>query len=261
MGIVNVTPDSFSDGGETFEAADAVARGRAMAGAGADILDIGGESSRPGAAPISEDEERRRVLPVIEALAAEGMVVSIDSRHAGVIADALVAGARIVNDVTALTGDPKSIEVVAAGEASVILMHMRGEPLTMQDDPLYNDAPAEVRDYLSNRVADCQAAGIPRHRIAVDPGIGFGKTLDHNLQIMKRWGILHEIGCAVVLGASRKSFIGKLTGQFEAQERVPGSLATALAARARGAQIFRVHDVSETRQALTIFDAISNVYQ
>ncbi len=259
MGIVNVTPDSFSDGGEAFETSDAIARGRAMAAAGADILDIGGESTRPGSAPVSEDEERRRVVPVIQALAADGLLVSIDSRRAGVIADALAAGARIVNDVTALTGDPKSIDVVATSDASVILMHMRGQPATMQDDPVYDDAPTEIHDYLAGRVAACEAAGIARHRIAVDPGIGFGKNLDHNLQIINRWRELHEIGCAVVLGASRKSFIGKLTGQTEAQARVPGSLATALAARARGAQIFRVHDVAETRQALTVFDAISNV--
>lgn len=258
MGIVNVTPDSFSDGGEAFETSAAVARGRAMAAAGADILDIGGESTRPGSAPVSEEEERRRVLPVIEALAAEGLLVSIDSRRAGIIADALTAGARIVNDVTALTGDAKSMDVVAASAASVILMHMRGEPATMQDAPAYDDAPTEVRDYLAARVAACEAAGIARHRIAVDPGIGFGKTLTHNLEILNRWRMLHEIGCAVVLGASRKSFIGALSGESEARARVPGSLATALAARARGAQIFRVHDVAETHQALRVFDAIAN---
>lgn len=258
MGIVNVTPDSFSDGGEAFRVADALARGRAMLAAGADILDIGGESTRPGAEPVSVDEEMNRVLPVIEGLAAEGALVSIDSRRAVVMRAAIGAGARIVNDVTALTGDADALATVAASDADLILMHMRGEPQTMQANPTYQDAPAEIRDYLAARVEACEAAGIERARIAIDPGIGFGKTLEHNLEILARLDELHALGCAVVLGASRKTFIGRLTGVEEAAKRGPGSVAAALAARALGVQIFRVHDVAETRQALDVWEAIAD---
>jgi len=256
MGIVNVTPDSFSDGGEAFRVDDAVARGLAMRAAGAAILDVGGESTRPGAEPVSPEDEMARVLPVIETLAAEGALVSIDSRRAAVMAAAMDAGAGIVNDVTALTGDPDSLDVVAGAGASVILMHMQGEPRTMQDNPTYNVPSEDIRDYLAARIAACEAAGIPRGRIAVDPGIGFGKTLEHNLEILAHMDRFHELGCAVVLGASRKSFIGKLSEAEDPQERVAGSIATALAARAQGVQIYRVHDVAETRQAFQVWEAI-----
>jgi len=258
MGIVNVTPDSFSDGGEAFRVADALARGRAMLAAGADILDIGGESTRPGAEPVSVTEEMDRVLPVIEGLAGEGALVSIDSRRAAVMRGAVAAGARIVNDVTALTGDADALATVAATDADVVLMHMQGEPQTMQANPSYEDAPTEIRDYLAARIEACEAAGIRRARIAIDPGIGFGKTLDHNLEILSRLDELHALGCAVVLGASRKTFIGRLSGVDDAGERAPGSIAAALAARARGVQVFRVHDVSETRQALDVWEAIAD---
>ena len=259
MGIVNVTPDSFSDGGEAYRVDDAVARGRAMMAAGADILDIGGESTRPGADPVSVDAECARVLPVIAPLVEAGALISIDTRRAAVMRAAIDAGARIVNDVTALTGDDDSLgAVAAAGEGvSVVLMHMQGEPRTMQQNPTYDDAPVDIRDYLSARIAACEAAGIDRARIAVDPGIGFGKTIDHNLEILARLDEFHALGCPIVLGASRKSFIGTLSGETEAGRRAPGSVAAALAARAAGVQMFRVHDVAETAQALAVWDAIA----
>lgn len=256
MGIVNVTPDSFSDGGEALRIEDAVARGRAILEAGADILDIGGESTRPGATPVSVDEECNRVLPVIEALAADGAVVSIDSRHAAVMSAAVDAGASIINDVTALGGDPGSMGVAAGRGVPVILMHMQGEPRTMQDNPTYTTPSRDIRNYLAGRIAACESAGISRSRIAVDAGIGFGKTLDHNLEILARMDTLHELGCAVVLGASRKGFIGQLSPARDPRERVAGSVAAALAVRALGAQIFRVHDVMETRQAFNVWEAI-----
>jgi dihydropteroate synthase len=259
MGIVNVTPDSFSDGGEALRIEDALKRGRAMREAGADILDIGGESTRPGADPVSVDEELARVLPVIEGLAGEGALVSIDTRRAAVMRMAIEAGAKIVNDVTALTGDDNSMDVVASAGVDVVLMHMQGEPQTMQANPTYEDAPRDICEYLAARISACAEAGIAAHRIAVDPGIGFGKTLDHNLQIIARMDEFHGLGCAVVLGASRKSFIGKISGVDDARQRVSGSIACALAARARGVQIYRVHDVAETRQALDVWEAIEGV--
>ena len=256
MGIVNVTPDSFSDGGETPDPASAIERGRAMAATGARIVDVGGESTRPGSRTVSRDEELERVIPVVRALAADGLVVSIDSRHAAVIGAALEAGATIVNDVTALTADAASLDLVAKSGAPVILMHMQGEPGTMQDDPRYDNAPLDIYDYLATRVAACEAAGIERARIAIDPGIGFGKTAAHNAEILGRLGLYHGLGCVVVLGASRKSFIGRLSQDEPVLERIPGSLAAALAGAAQGVQIIRVHDVAETRQALAIWEAI-----
>ena len=258
MGIVNVTPDSFSDGGEALRVEDAVSRGRAMLAAGADILDIGGESTRPGADPVSVTEECDRVLPVIEALARDGAVISIDSRRAAVMSAALNAGASIINDVTALGGDPGSIGVAAEHGVPVVLMHMQGEPRTMQDAPSYTVPSRDIRDFLAQRIMVCEAAGIPRSRIAVDAGIGFGKTLDHNLEILAHMDTLHALGCAIVLGASRKSFIGRLSPAKDAQERVGGSIAAALAVRALGVQIFRVHDVMETRQAFDVWEAIGD---
>jgi dihydropteroate synthase len=257
MGIVNVTPDSFSDGGDRFDAERAIADGLAMWRAGADFVDVGGESTRPGAAPVAPEEELRRVRPVVAALAGEGVRVSIDSRHAEVMAGAVEAGAAVINDVTALTGDAVSLRVAADSGLPVVLMHMQGEPRSMQADPHYDDVALEVYDHLAERLAACEAAGIPRARIAVDPGIGFGKTLVHNLELLDRLTLFHGLGCPLLLGVSRKSFIGKLSRQEPPKDRLAGSLAAALAGVARGAQILRVHDVAETLQALAVWRAIA----
>jgi dihydropteroate synthase len=257
MGVVNVTPDSFSDGGQWSEPEAAIAHGRALLEAGADILDVGGESTRPGAAGLPPGEEIRRVEPVVRALAGAGAVVSIDTRHSAVMAAALAAGARIVNDVSALTHDPESLAVVARHQASVVLMHMRGEPRTMQREPVYDAVLIEVLEYLEARIAACAAAGIPRHRIAVDPGIGFGKLVPHNLELLAGIGAFHALGCAVVLGVSRKSTIARLSRGEPPEARLPGSLAAALSVVQQGVQILRVHDVAETRQALAVWRAIA----
>ena len=257
MGIVNVTPDSFSDGGEALRVEDAVNRGRAMLAAGADILDIGGVSTRPGATPVSVDEECTRVLPVIESLAGEGARISIDSQRAAVMRAAVAAGATIINDVTALDGDPDAMAVVLETGVWVILMHMQGQPPTMQDNPTYDVPSQDIRDYLARRIGICEAVGISRDRIAVDAGIGFGKTLDHNLELLAHMNVLHELACAVVVGVSRKSFIGHLTGTKDPQDRVAGSVAAALATWDLGVKIFRVHDVAQTRQAFDVWEAIN----
>ncbi len=257
MGVLNVTPDSFSDGGDFTDPQIAIAHGRAMLEAGADIIDIGGESTRPGAAPISPEAEFVRVETVIASLAASGALISIDTRHASVMAAALARGARIVNDVTALTGDPESRKVVAKSGAAIILMHMRGEPRTMQQAPTYDDAPIEVTEYLAARLAECAAAGIKRERIVVDPGIGFGKDKAHNLEILDRVTLLHALGCAILLGMSRKSLIGRVTNAVAPKDRLPGSLAGALHGIEHGVQIVRVHDVAETRQAIRVAQAIA----
>ena len=257
MGILNVTPDSFSDGGAYYDPARAVAHGRAMIEAGADIVDIGGESTRPGSDDTPVAEELRRVIPIVEALAREGAVVSVDTRRAAVMQAALDAGARIVNDVTALTGDRDSMAVAAQSGAPVVLMHMAGEPRTMQQAPHYNDVALDVLDYLEARVAACEAAGIPRDRIVVDPGMGFGKhPIDHNLPPLRRIALLHATGCGILLGLSRKSFIGRVSRNEPPAERVAGSVAGALWGVSRGVQILRVHDVAETRQALAVSRAI-----
>ena len=256
MGIINVTPDSFSDGGDFLDARRAVDHGLALLDEGADILDVGGESTRPGADPVTPDEELARVLPVIEALAAAGATVSIDTRHARVMRAALAAGAAIINDVTALTGDPGSLSVAADSAAPVILMHMKGEPRTMQAAPDYVDAPLEVYDHLERRIDACVAAGIARERITVDPGIGFGKTVAHNTRLLRHTALLHGLGCPLLIGVSRKSFIGRLSRGEPAKDRLGGSLAGALAALARGAQMLRVHDVAQTRQAVAVWLAI-----
>ncbi len=256
LGIINVTPDSFSDGGEAFGVEDAVRHGRAMIEAGADVLDVGGESTRPGAEPVSVNEEISRVVPVVQAMADLGFAVSIDSRRARVMAGAIKAGAKIVNDVTALTGDPDSLGLVSESGLPVILMHMQGEPGTMQDNPHYDDAAMDVFGYLKERVEVCEEAGIDRGRIAVDPGIGFGKTLDHNLDILGRLELYRDLGCPVLLGASRKSFIGMISRGEAPKDRLSGSLAAVLSAAAQGVRLFRVHDVSETRQALAVWEAI-----
>lgn len=257
MGIINVTPDSFSDGGDRFAHGEAVAAGLAMWEAGADILDVGGESTRPGAEPIDGEEERRRVLPVVERLADAGCRVSIDTRRAGTMRAALAAGARIVNDVTSLTWDPEAAAVVAEAEVPVVLMHMQGTPETMQRDPRYDDAALDVYDELSARVEACVLAGIPRERVIVDPGIGFGKTVRHNVEIVNRLGLLHGLGCPVMLALSRKSSIGRLSRGEPAKARLPGSLAGALAGVDRGIQLLRVHDVAETAQALAVWRAMA----
>jgi dihydropteroate synthase len=256
MAVINATPDSFSDGGEAFASDDAIARGRAFLAEGADILDVGGESTRPGAAPVSLDEEIRRVVPVIEALAAEGALVSIDTRHATVMRAAVEAGAKIINDVSGLTGEG-ALEAAADLGVPVILMHMQGEPGTMQDNPTYGDVVAEVRDYLMARAAACRAAGIGREDIAIDPGIGFGKTVDHNLALLANLSVLADTGHPVLLGVSRKSYIAKIDRDVPPAERVAGSVATALAAWDRGVRMFRVHDVAEHRQALAVYRAIA----
>ncbi len=257
MGVVNVTPDSFSDGGDFADPAHAIAEGLAMREAGADILDIGGESTRPGAASVSLEEELARVVPVVRALAERGAVVSVDTRHAAVMRAAIAAGARIVNDVTALTGDPESLATVAASDAALVLMHMQGEPQTMQQNPRYDDAPLDVYDCLAERAAACVAAGIARERIAIDPGIGFGKNDTHNVAILGSLGLYHGAGCAVLLGVSRKSFVGRLSAGEPPKGRLPGSLAAALGGLDQGVQILRVHDVAETVQARAIWHAVT----
>jgi dihydropteroate synthase len=257
MGVVNVTPDSFSDGGETLDTRAAIARGLKMLDEGADIIDVGGESTRPGASPIQSADEIARVAPVILALSRAGAVVSVDTRHAAVMRAALENGAKIINDITALTGDPGAIGLVGGSNASVLLMHMQGEPSTMQLAPHYEDAAREVRDWLAGRVAACEAAGIQRDRVAVDPGIGFGKTTSHNLDIIAELDEYATLECALAIGVSRKSFIGRLSRGEQPKERLAGSLAAALAAVQRGADIVRVHDVAETRQALEVWHAIA----
>ncbi len=257
MGVVNVTPDSFSDGGEAFDPEAAVRRGLALLADGADIIDVGGESTRPGALPVSEAEEIRRVLPVVRELAASGALVSIDTRHASVMEAAIGAGATIVNDVTALTGDERSLEVVAQSDVCVVLMHMKGEPRTMQVDPRYRNVATDVSRWLSHRVGVCEAAGMSRNRLAVDPGIGFGKTLEHNLEILAQLGVYKSLGCALLIGVSRKSFIGRLCEDERVGGRLGGSLAAGLAAIQQNAHILRVHDVAETRQAIRVWRAIS----
>ncbi|WP_439515618.1 dihydropteroate synthase [Oceanibaculum nanhaiense] len=257
MGVVNVTPDSFSDGGDFLKPDNAIGQARALAEAGASILDIGGESTRPGSVDVSAAEEQARVVPVIRALAGEGAAISIDSRRAAVMAAALDAGAGIVNDVTALTGDPDSLDLVAARQAPTILMHMRGTPQTMQNDPDYRFAPLDIYDYLEARVEACLAVGLPLSHIAIDPGIGFGKKVQHNLQLLSHLALFHGLGCPVLLGVSRKGFIGKLSRGEEPKRRVPGSLAAALEGVRQGVQMIRVHDVDETRQAFAVAQAMA----
>ncbi|GAB1364345.1 dihydropteroate synthase [Rhodobacter sp.] len=258
MGILNVTPDSFSDGGRFLAAGAAVEQARAMAEA-ADILDIGGESTRPGAAQVEADEEIARTAPVIAALRAGGVPVpiSIDTRKAAVAEAALGAGAQIVNDVAALTYDAGLGPLVAAKGAPVILMHHQGTPEVMQADPRYDDVLLDVYDWLADRLAAALAMGIPRDRIALDPGIGFGKTVEHNLALLRGLSLFQGLGQPVLLGASRKRFIGSIGGAAEAQGRMPGSVAVALAGVAQGVQMIRVHDVAETRQALRLWQAVN----
>jgi dihydropteroate synthase len=255
MGVVNVTPDSFSDGGLFLDARQAVAHARRLIEEGADILDIGGESTRPGAAPVTLEEERRRVLPVLESLADCGVPVSVDTRKPQLMRDAVAAGAAMVNDVAALAA-PGALEAVAKAPVAVCLMHMQGEPGTMQANPSYRDVVVEVREYLAGRVAAAESAGITRDRIVVDPGFGFGKTLEHNLALLAGLRELRLPGVALLAGLSRKAMLGKLTGR-EPNERVHASVAAALAAVQNGAHIVRVHDVAATRDALTVWNAVN----
>ena len=258
MGVVNVTPDSFSDGGLFLNPEAAIAHGRELAAQGADLLDVGGESTRPGAEAVSAEEERARIEPVVAALASEagaGVPVSIDTSKASVAEAALDAGAGIVNDVTALRGDADLAGLCADRGCGVVLMHMLGNPRTMQDDPSYRDVVDDVKAFLAERVQAAVAAGIDEARIFVDPGIGFGKTLDHNLELLRRLGELRELGRPVVVGTSRKSFIGKLTGR-DVDERLGGTIASNVLAVLGGADVVRGHDVLELRQAIDVAEAI-----
>ncbi|MGI8931331.1 MAG: dihydropteroate synthase [Sphingomicrobium sp.] len=253
MGIINATPDSFSDGGAYADAAAAAEAGAGQASDGAAIIDVGGESTRPGATTVWEGDEIERVLPVVEQLAASGTAVSIDTRKAGVMSAAIGAGAGLVNDVSALTWDPQSADVVAAAGVAVVLMHHQGDPQSMQDAPRYDDALVEVYLWLEGRIAAAELAGIAREKILVDPGIGFGKSVAHNLELLNGLALLHGLGCAIVVGASRKRMIGALANEAPADRRLPGSLTLALKAVEQGVQIARVHDVPETVQAIKVW--------
>jgi dihydropteroate synthase len=252
MGIVNVTPDSFSDGGMFLETDAAVAHGLVLAEEGAAILDVGGESTRPGAAPVSEEEERRRVLPVVERLAAAGHRVSIDTTKLAVARAALDAGAAFVNDVSAFRFEPGMVGLVAERGVHCCLMHMLGQPRTMQEDPRYEDVVSDVKAFLEARLAFAIDQGVPEERVWLDPGIGFGKTVAHNLELLRRLDEIVAIGRPVVVGTSRKSFLGKLAGGKPEGERLPGTIATNVLALERGASIFRVHDVGPVLDALTV---------
>ena len=258
MGIVNVTPDSFSDGGAFFNADAAIRHAVSLVEQGADILDVGGESTRPGAKPVDPMVEQQRVIPVIKGIVAAGPKagISIDTRNAATMRAALAAGATMVNDVSALGHDPAGLDAVAHANCHVCLMHARGTPETMQDSPHYDDVVSEILAFLAQRIEICVSSGIAKDRIVVDPGIGFGKTLAHNLTLIAEIGRFQTLGVPVLLGASRKGFISHIAGNVPPQNRVAGSVAAALAAASRGVDILRVHDVAETRQALLVWQAI-----
>jgi dihydropteroate synthase len=255
MGILNVTPDSFSDGGEWFDFVEAVEHGRALVAEGADILDVGGESTRPGAAAVGAEEELARVGPVIEALAADATPISIDTSKLAVAEAALAAGARMVNDITALRAEPEIAALCAERDAELVLMHMQGTPRTMQRNPVYDDVVDDVKAFLAERLEFATGAGIAEERIWLDPGIGFGKTVQHNLELLRRLRELTELGRPLVVGTSRKSFIGTLTGA-EVDERIGGTIASCALAFANGAAMLRVHDVREVREGMTVAAAI-----
>jgi dihydropteroate synthase len=255
MGVVNVTPDSFSDGGLYFDAGAAVAHGEELAWAGAAILDVGGESTRPGAEVVGVEEELRRVLPVVEGLSGLEVEISVDTSKASVAAAALEAGATIVNDVTALRGDPAMAALCADRRATVVLMHMLGSPRTMQRDPVYDDVVDDVKAFLAERIEVALAAGIEEERIWLDPGIGFGKTAAHNMELLRRLSELAALGFPLVIGTSRKSFIGKVDGS-DSSERLGGTIASSVLAAAAGAEVLRVHDVAELGQAIAVATAI-----
>lgn len=257
MGVINVTPDSFSDGGRFYEEAQAVEQGLALAEAGADILDVGGESTRPGSEATSAGEEMDRVLPVIEALSRHCQaVISIDTYKAKVALAATQAGAQIINDITALGGDTAMAQTAAQTKAGLILMHMQGQPRTMQANPTYDDVVVEVRDFLAQRAAQAMEAGVAQEAIVLDPGIGFGKTLEHNLALIRNLAALAGLGHPVLLGASRKSFIGALTGRPTPADRLWGSVGVHVLGAALGADIVRVHDVAPLREALAVCDKV-----
>jgi len=256
MGVLNVTPDSFSDGGKHRDPQRAVAAGLAMAAAGADIVDVGGESTRPGAPPVAPHDERTRVVPVIRALAAAGVKVSIDTRNAATMEAALDAGAAIVNDISALTHDPAAAALIAARGCPVVLMHMRGDPTTMNACAVYADIAREVSDELAARITAAEQAGIARDSIAIDPGIGFAKLAPQSLELLRRLPSLAVLRRPILVGVSRKSFIGRTGDEPDPQRRLPGSLAAGLFAVSRGAHILRVHDVPETVQALKLWGAL-----
>lgn len=256
MGIVNVTPDSFSDGGQHNTTQAAVDHAMRLVDEGADILDIGGESTRPGSKAVPLDEELRRVLPVVEAVRAKtDALISVDTRKAKVMRLVAEAGADILNDVSALTYDPDALQVAAETGLPVMLMHSIGDPETMNDNPVYDDVVLDVFDFLERRIHACEVAGIPRSKLIVDPGIGFAKHLHHNVAVLSAMSIYHALGVPVLLGASRKKLIGQLCNVPEARERVPGSIAAALSSIAQGVQIVRVHDVAATRQAIAVWMA------
>ncbi|PUB13558.1 dihydropteroate synthase [Yoonia sediminilitoris] len=262
MGILNVTPDSFSDGGQFNDAGAAVSRALAMVEQGADIIDIGGESTRPGAAEVPVADEIARTQPIIAAISKQSdVLISIDTRKAAVATAACDAGAQMINDVAAMSFDPMIAEVAAQFDAPICLMHAQGDPATMQDDPRYDNVLLDVYDYLAERIAAAEDAGIARDRIIVDPGIGFGKTIAHNLQLLRGLSLFHALGCPILLGASRKRFIGSIGGGRCATDRVAGSVAVALHGLRQGVHITRVHDTFETRQAFDLELAIHGVEQ
>jgi dihydropteroate synthase len=258
LGILNVTPDSFSDGGDFFDPEAAASQAEVLFDEGAHVVDVGGESTRPGSDPVSEEEEIRRVVPVVGKIleSRPGAGVSVDTYRASTAEAVLEAGARIVNDVTALRGDPRMASLVAEAGCPVVLMHMLGEPKTMQREPHYEDVTREVRDFLSQRAEHAVAAGVKPENIVLDPGIGFGKTLDHNLALLRHLDVIVDLGFPVLLGASRKRFIGTITGAEEAKDRVFGTAATTVLGYERGATLFRVHDVRANREALAVAGAI-----
>jgi dihydropteroate synthase len=258
MGIVNVTPDSFSDGGALADAAAAIAYGRTLKEEGAAILDIGGESTRPGSEPVSLAVERARIMPVVAALK-DVAPVSVDTRKATLMAESAAAGASLINDVSALTHDPDALATAARVGLPVVIMHAQGDPKTMQADPRYADVALDVYDELAARIAACQAAGIARAKIIADPGIGFGKTFDHNLALLHQLTLFHGLGVALAVGLSRKAFTGALTGEKLARDRVMGSVGGAVQAALAGAQILRVHDVKATNQALAVALAVAGI--
>lgn len=263
MGIINATPDSFSDGGAHLDPAAAIAHGRQLAEAGAGILDVGGESTRPGAAPVAPSEEAARVLPVLKGLAQlrasfPRLLLSIDTRHALVMQAALAEGVDLINDVTALTGDPESLAIAAGSNAAVALMHMQGEPATMNLAPRYDDVALDVFDYLEARIAACAAAGIARERLILDPGIGFGKRGPQNLAVLRALALYHGLGCPLLLGASRKALGSKVENDLPPRERLPTSLAAALHGLNQGVQILRVHDVAETRRVADLWQRLTS---
>lgn len=261
MGVLNVTPDSFSDPGEFFDPENAVSHATRMLDEGAEVIDVGGESTRPGSDPVSPEEERRRVVPVIREILAErpDTTISIDTYRASTAEAALAAGASMINDVTAMQGDERMSHLAAEANRPLVLMHMKGEPKTMQEDPRYDDVVREVKEFLSERAEAAISSGVAPENIILDPGIGFGKTLDHNLLLLKRLGEIVDLGFPVLIGTSRKGFIGKLTGGEEAGSRVFGTVATSVLAYERGARLFRVHDVKANRDALKVAAAFQRV--